>query len=203
MDNQMLEQALQGEPHDFVVYSAHNKPLKEGLGLLAFGLFWLGFTSLATFTLFSPLLYGEEVHFTSNGQPVVASLADWHELVTPGLFLGLFLLIGIGVLIAAMVTIFAPGGWVVGTPKALVFFRKGKFRAIDWEQFNGDLQVSGNEQKGTLTLVMRTGRMVSQKHGERYVPEKMYIVGVPGIFAIERICRQRIKENDPTPAVTG
>jgi hypothetical protein len=51
---------------------------------------------------------------------------------------------------------------------------------------------------------MRTGRMVSRKNGPaRYVPDIIYISGILNVFEVEKICRKRIKENDPTPPNTG
>jgi len=51
---------------------------------------------------------------------------------------------------------------------------------------------------------MRTGRMLSKKNGpDRYVPDVIYLVQIPYVFEVEKICRRRIKENDPTPANTG
>jgi hypothetical protein len=42
--------------------------------------------------------------------------------------------------------------------------------------------------------------MVSRKSGsDEYVPDTVYISGIPEVFRIERLCRMRIKENDPTP----
>jgi hypothetical protein len=40
----------------------------------------------------------------------------------------------------------------VGTPKRLISMEKGKFRSIDWEQFSGDIEVTGNEKNGNITL---------------------------------------------------
>jgi len=34
----------------------------------------------------------------------------------------------------------------------------------------------------------------------QFVPDIVYISGVPNVLEIEKICRKRIKENDPTPA---
>ena len=33
-----------------------------------------------------------------------------------------------------------------------------------------------------------------------YVPDIIFISGIPGVYDIEQICRKRIKENDPTPS---
>jgi hypothetical protein len=30
----------------------------------------------------------------------------------------------------------------------------------------------------------------------------VYIAGIPDVFRVEKLCRERIKENDPTPVVT-
>jgi hypothetical protein len=37
---------------------------------------------------------------------------------------------------------------------------------------------------------------------DRYVPDVIYMSKIPEAFEIERICRKRIKENDPTPPNT-
>jgi hypothetical protein len=60
--------------------------------------------------------------------------------------------------------------------------------------------VSGTNDKGTITLEMRTGYK-SLGFGNRYVPNIVYISGVPGVYEIEQILRKRIKEHDPTPVV--
>jgi len=73
-------------------------------------------------------------------------------------------------------------------------------RSIDWEQFSGDITLSGDNEKGSVSLQMRTGKMVRRKNGpDRYVPEVIYLTKIPYALEIEKICRKRIKENDPTP----
>jgi len=100
--------------------------------------------------------------------------------------------------------LFKKGGYFVGTPTRLVHFSNGTIRSIDWEQFSGDIEVGGNEEKGNISLGLRTGKMVSQKNGpDRYVPDTIYISGIPEAFRIEQLCRIRIKENDPTPSQAG
>lgn len=95
------------------------------------------------------------------------------------------------------------GGYFVGTQTRLIHYRKGTIRSIDWEQFSGDIEVSGNDEKGNISLQMRSGKMVSRNKGSsKYVPNVVYMTRIPNPFEVERICRKRIKENDPTPAVT-
>ena len=89
----------------------------------------------------------------------------------------------------------------MGTPMRLIHYYKGNMRSIDWEQFSGDIEVNGNVEKGSVSLQMRTDKMVSKKDGpDRYVPDVIYMSRIPNAFEIERICRKRIKENDPTPS---
>jgi hypothetical protein len=99
-------------------------------------------------------------------------------------------------------SLFRKGGYFVGTSTRLIHSYKGKIRSIDWEQFSGDIELSGDTPTGSISLQMRTGRMVSKKNGpDRYVPDIIHITKIPYVFEIEKICRHRIKENDPTPAV--
>lgn len=94
------------------------------------------------------------------------------------------------------------GGYFIATPLRLITFQNGTVRSIDWEQFSGDIEINGNEFEGNLALQMRTGRMISSKNsGSRYVPDTIYLTGIPNVFEIEQICRKRIKENDPTPPI--
>jgi hypothetical protein len=120
----------------------------------------------------------------------------------PALIIGLFILIGLGLFGSGLYLLFKKGGYFVGTPTRLISLQKGKYRSVDWEQFSGDIEVTGNERKGTIRLGMRTGKIVSSKNGpDRYVPDELYISGIPNVFEIEQSCRKRIKENDPTPVV--
>jgi len=56
--------------------------------------------------------------------------------------------------------------------------------------------------KGNLSLELRTGKMQSRKNGpSRFVPDIIHIAEVKDVLSIEKKCRIRIKENDPTPAI--
>ncbi|MBN2276011.1 MAG: hypothetical protein JXK95_16900 [Bacteroidales bacterium] len=198
----LLVENLGRESRDFAVMANRSQPVKVSLGLVIFGTCWLAFTSIFVVTFLGPLFVGREVHFLSNDVPVVASPENLKPIVVPALVIGLFVLVGLGMLGYGLYAMFKKGGYYVGTPARLVHYRNGKIRSIDWEQFSGDIEVSGNEEKGNITLGLRTGKMVSQKNGpSRYVPDKIYIAGVRKAFKVEQLCRQRIKENDPTPSV--
>ena len=85
----------------------------------------------------------------------------------------------------------------------MVRYQNGNIRSIDWEQFSGDIEVSGRDPKGNISLQMRTGRVVRTKNGpEKLIPDVIHMSGIPYVFEVEQFCRKRIKENDPTPPRT-
>lgn len=199
-----LIEFIGSESKDFSVKANRSQPVKSSLFLLLFGAIWLAFTSIFVIAFLGPLFQGKEVFFTTNDVPTVAGPGNLGPIVVPALIIGIFVLVGIGMLSFGLYSLFKKGGYFVGTPQRLINFQKGSFRSIDWEQFSGDITVKGNDKKGDITLGMRTGKMVSSKNGpDRYVPDTFYISGIPNVFEIEQICRKRIKENDPTPPVTG
>lgn len=197
-----LEVSVGSEKKDFSFKAKRNKPLRTSIGLIVFSLFWLSFTSIFVFGFFGPLFAGKEVHFTVNDVPTVASIDNLEPLIMPGVIIGLFVLVGLGIFIGGIYSMVVEGGWFVGTEKRLIIYRKNNIRSIDWEQFNGDISVRGNVNIGDITMNLRTGKMVSQKNGpSRYVPEIIYMSGIVNPYEIERMCQKRIKENDPTPVI--
>jgi hypothetical protein len=190
------------EKIDFSVKAKRAKPIKNSMGVILFGTVWTAFTSIFVFAFFGPLFKGEEVHFTSNDIPTVASPDNLEPLIFPAILIGVFVLIGLLMLGFGLYSLVKKGGYFVGTPLRLISYQNGNVRSIDWEQFSGDITVNGDEIKGDLSLQMRTGKMVSSKNNRRrYVPETIYLTGITDVYQLEKICRARIKENDPTPVV--
>jgi len=197
----LLVQNLGSEKRDFAAMAARSQPLKMSLAIIVFGTVWLAFTSIFVIAFLGPVFAGREVHFLSNDVPTVAGPGNLKPLLLPALIIGIFVLVGLGMLSWGLRMLFKKGGYFVGTPTRLVHFHNGTIRSIDWEQFSGDIEVSGNDQKGNISLGMRTGKMVSQKNGpDRYVPDTIYISGIQDVYKVEQVCRMRIKENDPTPS---
>lgn len=196
-----LLSSIGSETKDFAIKSKRAQPARTSLAFLIFSLVWLLFTGIFVVAFLGPLFVGKEVTFTSNGVETVAGPGNLGPVVVPALIIGFFVLIGVGMFSFAIVSLFRKGGYIVGTPTRLVQFNKRSLRSIDWEQFSGDIQVRGNATKGDITLGMRTGRMVSSKNGpDRYVPDSFFLAGIPDPYEIEKLCRRRIKENDPTPS---
>jgi len=199
---QDLNTAIGAENQDFAVKAKRAKPFKDSIFLFIFGIIWTSFSILMAFLMVGPILQGKETHFTSGGVDMVAGPGNLGPIILPGIMIGIFVLVGIGILGFGISALLKEGGYFVGLPTRLLNYQKDNLRSIDWEQFSGDIEVKGSAQKGTIKLQMRTGEMVSRKNGpSRYVPDNIYICGAPNVFEIEQICRKRIKENDPTPPV--
>ena len=140
------------------------------------------------------------MHFLTNDVPTVAGPGNLKPLLLPALIIGIFVLVGLGMLSWGLRMLFKKGGYFVGTPTRLVHFRNGTIRSIDWEQFSGDIEVSGNEQKGNISLGMRTGKMVSQKNGpDRYVPDTIYISGIQDVYKVEQSAGCALRKMIPHP----
>jgi hypothetical protein len=190
--------SIGSETKEFAVLSRHKKPVSQSLGRIFFGLFWLGFISIFVVLMVGPLFTAGEVTMQVNGVDQTASWSNLKPMLIPFIFLGVFVGVGFFLLIPGIVGLFRKGGYFAGTPTRLVWYKKGNLKSMDWEQFTGVITVRGSNTKGNITLEMRTGNIVSGKGGSRYVPDVVYMLGIPGAYDIEQILRKRIKENDPT-----
>ncbi|MEK7538597.1 MAG: hypothetical protein AAB552_02030 [Patescibacteria group bacterium] len=194
-----IHDLLGGEAPDFIVKSKRAFPSKKSFYELGFGTFWLGFTSIFVYAFLGPVLLGKEVHFTANGVATVAGPDNLGPLIFPILIIGLFVLVGVGIVGHGLYLLRAKGAWYAGTAKKLVIYKKNKNRTISWEQFAGDVEMVGDSSKGGIALQMRTGAMVNQgKSGSRYVPDTLYIVSIKNASQVAQTLRKRIEENAPT-----
>jgi ABC-type multidrug transport system fused ATPase/permease subunit len=197
MNNTFLPPALETvickERIDFSVFSKRKQPVSKSLGILFFGTFWSAITSIFVVAFFGDLFKGGEISFYVNETQKTASLDDPQSLLIPALLIGVFVLIGIGTLLYGFYTFFQKGGYFVGTASRLLHYRNGNIKSFDWEQFTGNIEM--NHKRGNLTLQLRTGKMVSRKNSSAtFVPDIVYISGVPNVLEIEKICRKRINE---------
>jgi hypothetical protein len=194
-----LQSVIGTEKIDFSVSAKRNQPIKKSLQSVLFGLFILAFMSIFVIAFLGPIFKGEESHFKVNGVPTTASWENFQPMLVPTLIIGVIVLCGLGLLLFGIYSLFQKGGIFVGTNNRLIKFHKGNINSYDWEQFSGNMEI--NSLKGDLTLQLRTGKMVSRKDkSDEFVPDIIHISGVPEVLEIEKICRNKIKENDPTPA---
>lgn len=196
-----LKKQIENEKIDFSLKAKRNYPRSRSLTGLLFGLVWSGFISIFVIVFFGPLFKNEEVHFKSNGEEVTASLGDLSALLVPGLIIGVLMIVGIVMTVYSIVTLLQKGGHFVGTETRMIHYRNGKTIITDWEQFNGNVKINAKNNFGDLEYELRTGKMEKRKNaGDKFVPNIIYISGIENVYEIEKKCRIRIKENDPTPA---
>lgn len=194
-------EAISGEATDFVVKAKRKTATGSSILGIVFALFWLGISGFIMAMMLGPLLKGKSVPITINGVRKVGLLQNIGPLTFPLIFISIFVLIGLIILIFSIVSIFKKGGWFAGTKNRLIIVGNKGSQSIDWEQFSGNIKVSGTNENGSLILEMRTGRMVhSRNRGSHYVPNKIAMIGIQNVYEIEKICRKYIKANDPSPA---
>ncbi|MBI2097700.1 MAG: hypothetical protein HYT46_02085 [Candidatus Vogelbacteria bacterium] len=190
-----LQKMLGEEKPDFIVRAKRATSLGGSVFLLFFAVFWLIISGLITYFMVTRLFSGGEINYTINGIPKTTD--------KPGLILllpAVFDLVGIFLLWASLRGLFSGEAWFAGTSSRLFVHAKSGSRSIDWEQFNGDIEVSGDENLGNVTLAMRTGHWQGRKHrADRYVPDDIQMIQIGRPYEIEAKCRARIKQNDPTP----
>lgn len=198
-----LRSLIDSEETDFIIKSGRNYPKRKAYGLLFFSLFWIAFVSIFVVAFLGPLLMGEEVNFKTNGVPTSASLDNWEPAVVPALIIGLFVAVGIGMLIWSLLLFFQKGGYFAGTETRFIKYRNGVFTVKDWEQFSGNITMKSKGDIGNLKLELRTGKMkIKGKGTDKFVPDVICMSEIRHVFDIEKKCRIRIKENDPTPKIS-
>jgi hypothetical protein len=194
-----LNVAIGSESIEFAVKGSRTQSIRTSMSSIIFGTVWTAFTMFIA-SMFLGSVFNRNIISTISGMLASATGEDKKGIWFLLGFFALFLTIGVFMIAKGIIPLFKKGGYFVGTPTRIVNFKRGQIKSSDWEQFNGNITVRGNNKNGSITLEMRTGYMVSQKNGSRYVPNVVYISGIPNVYEIEQICRKRIKENDPTPS---
>ncbi len=79
-------------------------------------------------------------------------------------------------------------------------YQNGTIKSIDWEGFSGNVEVTGNTQKGTISLYTSRMGMENMKNNQnQYLSNVIHISDIQNVFEIEQICRKRIEESKPAP----
>lgn len=195
-----LQTVIGDENTDFLVYAKRRRPKSFSYGIIGFALLWLTIPSIIAYTFFKPFFKGEDVNFKVNDVPTTANWDNFEPMIIPSLFLILFLAIGVGLLTWGLITLFKKGGYYVGTENRIINYNNGTIKYFDWEQFTGNIEVNFN--KKNISLEMRRGKIRERDNGpDEFIPEILHLSGIENLIKVEKICRVRIKENDPTPAI--
>ena len=201
-----LTTIIDSEEVDFIVKAGKNFPAKISVNYFFFGLLWQLIVGVSLRPILKELFQDVTFHFSATSfQEVIAILKTNISLELLIIFV-FFLSIGLGALGYGMYLYFQKGGYFVGTSTRLIQYRKGNITMTDWEQFSGNIAIKNNGTLGYIALELRTGKMRSrggESSSKRYVPDVIYITAIENVVNIENKCRKRIKENDPTPVVSG
>lgn len=186
LPNDMLT-VLAGEPTDFTIEGKSGGQASSTF-LLLFGSAWSLFTGAIVYGFLHPLFTEGAVTFSLNEEMVTATPDNLTPLLLPGIFFGIFILIGLGLMLGGILAFVKKPGYYAGTPTRLVHYEKGRIHTYDWQKFNGNMQV--NSRKGTLMLDLMTGH--TTKNGG-YVPTRLHIKTKADVLELERLIRQRVQ----------
>ncbi|MFN8239442.1 MAG: hypothetical protein U0X39_01665 [Bacteroidales bacterium] len=186
------------ESKDFSIRSKLRRPVSRSVGRI-FGLVWLGFISVFIWVFLGSVIQGGSQDVIINGENTTISPDNLKPATFLIIFFGVFVAIGLYMIIPGIAGMLQKGGYFVGTPARLVRYQKKVINSYDWSQFSGNIELRGTNERGSLTIELKTGTMVSSKSGRRYVPDIVYMIGISGAYDIEKIIRRRINENDENP----
>lgn len=193
MENFELPQALTSligsESYDFAVKAGLRRPLTRSAGHIGFGFLFTVATGIFALIFLAA---------AKNADPAASDQGSDTPVI---LLFSFFLITGITIMISGIIKAFRSGGYFVGISKGLINYRNGKHSLTDWQRFAGDTRVTGNNARGTITLIMRPENLSNAEAEIAYVPGVIYITAIRDAFEVERMIRKRIKGNDPTPAV--
>jgi ABC-type multidrug transport system fused ATPase/permease subunit len=181
-----LRTVIDSENVDFAVMGKRKYPRSQSYSAIIFGLIWTAFTSIFVFAILRQI-------FNNGGFDFINDTASV-------LFILLFVFVGVSLIGWGFISLTKKGGYFVGTEHRLIQYLDGKIKTTDWEQFTGNMEITNKNGDGDLIFELRTGKIKSGKDSKEFVPDKICISGIPNVFEIEKKCRIRIKENDPTPA---
>lgn len=203
-----VQSYIGSEPVDFSISAARAYPKKASRGTILAGIMWLVSVFFWIVLTFGGLFTTGEVRFEANGVPKVATLDNLSPLIGVGLLTLFFFAIGLFILVAGISMSRKKGGYFIGTANRLISYYNGEFISYDWESFSGDISMKGdtivlNRRGGETKLEHKaTGISFTVGDSQEREGQKIYISGIHNVLEIERICRQRIQEHDPTPPQT-
>jgi hypothetical protein len=190
--------AIGSETKEFIVKGTRLRPVKGSFTQLIIGIIWVGGFLWIGYAVFDPFGGAQETVVT----PSLTNESLIDNLINQGiagyLIYALFLIPGIWNLTKTVIPLLKKGGIFVGTPKNLLNYRNGKLITYEWNQFIQKTSATGNASKGNLTLTRTTGYQTKRNQAgmSYYIPYIVFMSGIPDVFEIEKICKQRIKESD-------
>jgi hypothetical protein len=177
-----LQRLIEHDTIDFITKAKRNFPIKKSLSLVFFGTAWTALSS---------------IFIQSFTEPFLAS----KSIPVPGLVIGLFFIVGIGILISGVRSLFQKGGYFVGTTKSLIKYRNGKITRTTWNKFTEKIEITNKVDGGSLAFILNTFTIDIPSDADSYranvkvTYDKIYMTDVQEVYEIERKCRRRIRKN--------
>jgi hypothetical protein len=189
-----LQEVLDSEKVDFFVRSERNESKNISLSKIYVS---IGVTLIASLILMESMGMAEVV--TKKTKPTID---DFQKIILP-IFVSFVLIAGsIVTAIKAFISLNKTGGQYVGTADKLYHYSDTKLQTYFWKEFTGNIEI--DSKKGEISMTLRYGTsMDDPKNANRITPDTVFLSGLPNVFEIEKICRKRIKENDPTVALNS
>ncbi len=191
-----IQSILGNEAVDFVVTANRAHSVKRSYLLIVSGFLWFLFMAMFGIAMLLPIVKGENVYFSNEQGSQVANLTHLTPIIIPSICVGILFFIVLVVFCYGLLIYFQKGGMFIGTPTRLITFRNNTIGITMWENFSGDIEIEGDNQKGNLFLGIRSGLLLRARRGaESYVPNVISMYAISGAFDVMDICNKRIKEN--------
>lgn len=190
--------AIGSETKEFVVKGTRLRPVKGSYTQLIIGIIWVVGFLWVGYALFDPFSGAQD----TSVAPSLPDESVIDKLINQGIIMyliyALFLGLGIWSLTKTVIPLLKKGGIFVGTPKMLFNYRNGQLITYEWDQFILKTNATGNATKGDLTLTRTTGYQTKRNQAgmSYYIPYIVFMSGIPNVFEVEKICKQRIKKSD-------
>lgn len=189
-----LQVVLDSEKVEFFVCSKRRESKKNLLSKMYVS---AGILFISIFILVE--LMGLVEVFTKNTKPTID---DFQKIILPIFACGILSAGSIVTGIKAFVSLNKTGGQYVGTGDRLYHYCDEKLQTYPWKDFTGNMEI--DSKKGEITMELRYGsKMLGATNSNRITPDTVFLSGVPNVFEIEKICRVKIKDNDPTVSRTS
>ena len=137
-----------------------------------------------------------------SNDPSTVNIVNPEPMSTTSLLIIVVLIIGLGYLISKIISHYKnKKEYYVGTKNRMISYTNGNIEYFDWNQFTGNITLNFNTKSISLEMRNINSNAISN-NPYASIPETLHLTGVENLVEIERICRERIKGNEPPSAPT-
>ncbi len=188
---EMFRHIIGYEKIDFIISFKSKFPFKKFYIFYIVAFIFFAFPFGLVLSIIIPLFNGRNVEISSKNSIEIGNWNNIEPLIIPLSVSSVFLVIGSVFVTWAFLKLFKSGGYYVGTEKALFHFTNDKAKSFSWNQFT---EIMVDIKSKDIYLKARSLKNDSQD----YTTRNIIIPVEENLVEVEKICRQRIKENNPT-----